>query len=139
MRNTPLLQKVDAVPVPVPDIDAGLRLYRDALGHELRWRHDEIGQAGLALPGSDTEIVRATGLATSRAGWSTRPTRPPARCRRPAAGCSPSRPTSRSGVAVAADPFGNALVLLGRSRGRYVTDAVRHVTGVAAAPPENSR
>ena len=51
---------VDAVTIPVPDLDAGLRFYRDSLGHRLRWRHDDIGQAGLALPGSDTEIVVTT-------------------------------------------------------------------------------
>lgn len=60
MRNAPLLQKVDAVTVRVPDLDSGLRFYCDAMGHELRWRHDEIGQAGLGMPGSDTEIVLAT-------------------------------------------------------------------------------
>jgi hypothetical protein len=30
----------------------GLRFYRDSLGHALRWRSDDIGQAGLALAGS---------------------------------------------------------------------------------------
>ena len=44
----------------VPDLDAGLRFYRDSLGHELRWRNDDIGQAGLALASSDTEIVLTT-------------------------------------------------------------------------------
>jgi hypothetical protein len=57
MPATPLLQKVDAVQILVPDLDAGLRFYRDRLGHELRWRNDQIGQAGLDLPGSDTEIA----------------------------------------------------------------------------------
>jgi catechol 2,3-dioxygenase-like lactoylglutathione lyase family enzyme len=61
MPATPLLQKVDAVQILVPDLDAGLRFYRDRLGHELRWRNDQIGQAGLDLPGSDTEIVLTTG------------------------------------------------------------------------------
>lgn len=45
MSMTPLLQKVDAVQVPVPDLDTGLRFYHDGLGQELRWRNDEIGQA----------------------------------------------------------------------------------------------
>ena len=47
--TSPLLRKIDAVTVPVPDLDAGLRFYRDSLGHELRWRNDRVGQAGLAL------------------------------------------------------------------------------------------
>ena len=58
--TSPLLRKIDAVTVPVPDLDAGLRFYRDSLGHELRWRNDRVGQAGLRLPGSDTELVLTT-------------------------------------------------------------------------------
>jgi catechol 2,3-dioxygenase-like lactoylglutathione lyase family enzyme len=56
MRIVPLLQKIDAVTIPVPDLDAGLGFYRDRLGHVMRWRNDAIGQAGLGLPGSDSEI-----------------------------------------------------------------------------------
>lgn len=57
---SPLIRKVDAVTVPVPDLDDGLRFYRDALGHDVLWRNDEAGQAGLGLPDSDTEIVLTT-------------------------------------------------------------------------------
>jgi catechol 2,3-dioxygenase-like lactoylglutathione lyase family enzyme len=35
----PLLRQVDGVQLPVPDLDAGLRFYRDGLGLELKWRH----------------------------------------------------------------------------------------------------
>ena len=56
----PLLRKVDAVTFRVPDLDAGVRFYGEALGHQLRWRNDDVGQAGLALPESDTEIVLTT-------------------------------------------------------------------------------
>jgi hypothetical protein len=34
-------------------------------------------------------------------------------------------------VAVVADPFGNILVLLDLSKGRYITDTTGRVTGVA--------
>jgi catechol 2,3-dioxygenase-like lactoylglutathione lyase family enzyme len=60
MRAESLLRKVDAVTIPVPDLDIGLRFYRDQLGHEMRWRNDALGQVGLGLPGSDSEIVLAT-------------------------------------------------------------------------------
>jgi len=43
--ETPLLRKVDAVTFSVPDLDEGLRFYEEKLGHPLRWRNDEIGQA----------------------------------------------------------------------------------------------
>src|ERR1700734_3636721 len=56
----PLLQYVDAVTVPVPDLDRGLAFYRDVLGHQLIWRSEAAGQAGLRTPGSGTEIVLTT-------------------------------------------------------------------------------
>ncbi len=132
MSATPLLQKLDAVQVPVPDLDAGLRFYRDRLGHALRWRSDQIGQAGLAMPGTDTEIVLTTGqqyepnwLVTSADD-----------CRTAAVQTAGGRvmtgpfdiPVGR--VAVVADPFGNILVLVDLSKGHYVTDATGNVTGV---------
>ena len=52
----PLLKKVDCVQIPVPDLDEGLRFYRDGLGLELKWRHTT--QAGLRL--GDTELVLQT-------------------------------------------------------------------------------
>src|SRR3954464_605208 len=62
MSTSALLRMVDAVTVPVPDLDQGLRFYRDRLGHELLWRNDAIGQAALRLPESSTELVLTTGL-----------------------------------------------------------------------------
>jgi predicted enzyme related to lactoylglutathione lyase len=132
MRTAPLFQKVDAVTIPVPDLDAGLRFYCDSLGHELCWRNDAIGQAGLGLPGSDTEIVLTTQqeyepnwlvASADEAAWAVQ-----------AAGGQVLTgpfdiPVGR--VTVVADPFGNTLVLLDLSRGRYVTDGAGQVTGVA--------
>lgn len=117
--------------VPVPDLEAGLRFYRDRLGHSLLWHHDELDQAGLQLAASGTELVLATrgpfapswlvssadeaGAAIVKAGgrWITRP-------------CD--LPVGR--LAVVADVFHNELVLLDLSKGRYVTDAARRVIGV---------
>jgi catechol 2,3-dioxygenase-like lactoylglutathione lyase family enzyme len=53
-------RRVDAVTVPVPDLEAGLRFYGKALGHRLKWRNDAVGQAGLVLPDGDTELVLTT-------------------------------------------------------------------------------
>ena len=55
-----LILRVDAVPISVPDLEAGLAFYRDKLGHELRWRNESA--AGLAMPHSDTELVIQTAL-----------------------------------------------------------------------------
>jgi hypothetical protein len=53
---------VDAVTVPVPDLDQGLQFYRDQLGHELVWRNDAEGRVGLRLPESQAELVLSTNL-----------------------------------------------------------------------------
>ena len=127
-----VLRKVDAVTVKVPSIDAGLAFYRDALGHELRWRNDEIGQAGLALPDSDTELVL-----TTRHGYEPNwlvESVDDAIVPLVAAGATVVAepfdiPVGR--VAVVLDPFGNALVLVDLTKGRYETDQDGSVTGVA--------
>lgn len=55
-----LLRKFDAVTFTVHDLDAGIAFYVGLLGHRLKWRNDSIGQAGLALPDGDSEIVLTT-------------------------------------------------------------------------------
>jgi catechol 2,3-dioxygenase-like lactoylglutathione lyase family enzyme len=131
----PVLRRVDAVTVPVPDLEAGLRFYRDALGHELLWRHDAIGQAGLRLPEGETEIVLTTrqpyepcwlvasaseaGEAFAAAGGTVR--QGPVEL-----------PVGR--LVVVEDPFGNRLVLLDLSKGRYVPDEDGSVTGLRTSP-----
>jgi predicted enzyme related to lactoylglutathione lyase len=128
----PLLQKVDAVSVRVPDLDSGLRYYRDALGHELRWRNDRIGQAGLGLPGSDTEIVLST-QQDYAPDWLVASAGDAARAIQSAGGRVITEPFDIpvGRATVAAGPFGNMLVLVDLSKGRYLTDDAGRVTGVA--------
>ena len=124
----PLLRKVDCVQIPVPDLDAGLRFYRDGLGLELKWRH--ATQAGLRL--GDSELV----LQTERPGPETDflvDSVDDAVRRVEAAGgnvLSGPQDIPVGRLAVAADPFGNPLVLLDLSRGTFVTDDDGNVTGV---------
>jgi predicted enzyme related to lactoylglutathione lyase len=139
MPAAPLIQKVDAVTIPVPDLDAGLLFYRDSLGHRLLWRSDAIGQARLSLPGSDTEIVLTTRQEYAP-NWLVSSADEAARAVQAAGGhvlAGPSDiPVGR--VTVVADPFGNALVLLDLSKGRYVTSDAGQVAGVASEPPAGS-
>jgi hypothetical protein len=139
MRGTPLLQKLDAVLVRVPDLDAGLRFYRDALGHKLRWRHDKIGQAALSMPGTDTEIVLSTELA-SVPNWLVGSAPEAAREVVAAGGRTIAGPIEIpvGRVMVVADPFGNELTLVDMSKGRYLADPEGRVTGVAADEPPSS-
>ena len=128
----PLLKKVDAVTVQVPDLDSALGFYRGCLGHPLRWRNDAVGQAALGMPESDTEIVltvehgyepnwlveSADAAATAFAAAGGRLLVDPV-----------DIPVGR--LAVVCDPFGNVLTLLDLSKGRYRTGDDGTVTGVA--------
>ena len=124
----PLFRQLDAVTVPVPDLDQGLAFYRDQLGHELLWRNDPLGQAGLRLPESDTELVLSTSL-DYVPNWLVSSVEDAVQ-RLVAAGghvVSPPAPIPVGRVAVVADPFGNPLVLVDLSSGAYVTDATGNV------------
>jgi predicted enzyme related to lactoylglutathione lyase len=128
----PLLRKVDAVTVPVPDLPSGLAFYRDRLGHALLWRNDAVGQAGLRLPDSDTELVLTTEQ-TYAPNWLVNSVDEAAEAIRAAGGRIVSGPSDIpvGRVAVAADPFGNLLVMVDLSKGLYVTDDSGGVTGIA--------
>jgi predicted enzyme related to lactoylglutathione lyase len=126
----PLFRKVDCVQVPVPNLDEGLRFYRDALGLELKWRH--ATQAGLRL--GDAELVLQvegrdpeTDLLVDSADEAAR--------RVQAAGGQVLTgpldiPVGR--LVRVADPFGNRLVLLDLSRGTFTTDDGANVTGIGS-------
>lgn len=128
MSNS-LLRLVDAVTVPVPDLDEGLKFYRDRLGQELLWRNDDVGQAGLRLPESSTEIVLSTSLSYAP-NWLVSSVGE-AMDRMVAAGgqvIAEPTPIPVGRVAVVSDPFGNPLVLVDLSSGSYLTDAAGRVT-----------
>ena len=131
MSTTPLLQKVDAVTIPVPDLDAGLRFYRDSLGHQLRWRNDAIGQVGLGMPSGGTEIVLTT-QQEYEPNWLVTSAAAAAAAVQAAGGRVVTEPFDIpvGHVAVVADPFDNILALLDLSKGHYVTDKMGNVTAV---------
>jgi len=135
MSTSALLRMVDAVTVPVPDLDQGLSFYRDRLGHELLWRNDAIGQAALRLPESSTELVLTTGLDYAPT-WLVASVEQASETFVAAGGrvLAEPVPIAVGRVAVVADPFGNALVLLDLSAGRYVTDPEGNVIGVESPP-----
>jgi catechol 2,3-dioxygenase-like lactoylglutathione lyase family enzyme len=135
MATFPVLRAVDAVTVPVPSLDEGLRFYRDGLGHRVLWRNDAIGQVGLQLPGDDTELVLTTGLDYA-VNWLVGSV-PDAVATMVASGAEVIVETTGIPVgrlAVLRDPFGNPIVLLDLSTGRYDTDNSGRVLGVRPSP-----
>jgi predicted enzyme related to lactoylglutathione lyase len=127
-----LLQYVDAVTVPVPDLDSGIAFYGGVLGHELIWRNEAAGQAALRTPRSETEIVL-----TVRQGyepdWKVASADVAAAVFAANGGSVIVEPTDIpiGRLAVVADPFGNRLVLLDSTKGTYDTDESGTVTGVS--------
>src|SRR5271156_5643156 len=115
-----LLQYVDAVTVPVPDLDSGIAFYGGVLGHELIWRNEEAGQAALRTPRSETEIAL-----TVRQGyepdWKVASADVAAAVFAANGGSVIVEPTDIpiGRLAVVADPFGNRLVLLDSTKGTY--------------------
>ena len=122
-----LVRKVDCVSLPVADLEAALRFYRDELGHSLIWRSETA--AGLRMPETDTELVVHT-EARPQAVELLVSSVPRAVERFVEAGGSVrARPfeitIGRCGVV--ADPWGNTLVLLDVSKGPLRTDAEGNV------------
>jgi predicted enzyme related to lactoylglutathione lyase len=128
----PLLQYVDAVTVPVPDLDRGMAFYRDVLGHQLIWRNEAVGQAGLRTPGSDTEIVLTT-RQSYEPDWKVASADVSAEVFDANGGRVLVEPmdTPIGRLVIVEDPFGNRLVLLDSTKGTYDTDESGAVIGVS--------
>jgi catechol 2,3-dioxygenase-like lactoylglutathione lyase family enzyme len=133
MSNAPILRAIDAVTVPVPDLDQGLAYYRDQLGHEVIWRNDDLGQVALRLPESRAELVLATHQ-NYEANWLVHSVSQAVAAMVGSGGrlIVEERQIPVGRLAVVADPFGNPLVLLDLSAGTYVIDQDRNVVGVVS-------
>jgi catechol 2,3-dioxygenase-like lactoylglutathione lyase family enzyme len=115
-----LLRAVDAVTFTVPTLEAGLSFYRDLLGHEVLWRNDAVDQVGLRCPDSGTEIVLSTTL-PAEPNWLVNSADGAAAEITHAGGrlVSEIRDIPVGRVAIVEDLFGNRLVLVDLSKGRY--------------------
>ncbi len=124
----PLLRKIDCVQIPVPDLDAGLRFYRDGLGLELKWRH--ATQAGLRL--GDSELVLQTERPEPEVDFLVDAAEEAVRRVESLGGTVLSGPEDIAvgRLAKVADPFGNSLVLLDLTKGTFQTGPDGAVTGV---------
>lgn len=124
-----LARKIDALQLPVPDLDAGLAFYQGKLGHTLIWR--SATAAGLRMPDTDAELV----LQTDRAGAEVD-------LLVDSADMAAERFVAAGGSVVVApfdiqigrcvvvcDPWGTQLVLLDMSKGALLTDPQGRILG----------
>ncbi|MHB8448889.1 MAG: VOC family protein [Mycobacteriales bacterium] len=123
---------MDAVTIPVPDLDAGLAFYRDVLGHVLLWRNEAVGQLGLSVPSSEAEIVLSTEQ-PYEPDWKVESADAAAEIFRSSGGKVVSEPVDIpiGRLTVVEDPFGNRLVLLDATHGSYQTDEQGAVIGLS--------
>src|ERR1022692_301173 len=93
------------------------------------------GKLVLRYPAATPRLSWQPGRSTCRTGWSRRQMTRPGSFSRREARWSPGPSISPVGrLAVVTDPFGNDLVLLDPSKGRYITDDTKRVTGLASKP-----
>jgi predicted enzyme related to lactoylglutathione lyase len=125
----PLFRKVDCLRVAVPDIDAALAFYRDALGHDLVWRTTTA--AGLRTRDGDAEIVVHTDGHGTETDLTVDAVPDAVRAIVAAGGSVVAEPFEiQIGLcAVVRDPWGNTLVILDASKGLLRTDAEGYVIG----------
>ena len=132
----PLFRDVDCVQIPVPDLEAGLALYRDALGHRLIWRTDTA--AGLGLADSAADLLVQTERPELEPNLSVESADAAAGQFVAAGGMLLVAPfdIAIGRCAVVQDRWGNRLVLLDHRKGRLLTDATGRVRVDAAGKPE---
>lgn len=125
----PLIDRIDCIRLAVSDLDAGLRFYRDRLGHTLVWRTDSA--AGLRLPGTDAEIVIHTESIPPEIDLRVDSADAAARRFEAAGGqiVVPPFDIQIGRCVVVQDPWGNRFVLLDLSKGLLNTDEDGNVIG----------
>jgi predicted enzyme related to lactoylglutathione lyase len=126
-----LFRKIDALQIPVTDLEAGLAFYRDQLGHPLIWR--TATAAGLRLPESNAEIVIQTERPELETNLTVASADAAAATIVEAGGrvLVPPFDIQIGRCTVVADPWRNRLVLLDTSKGHLLTDASGNVVGNA--------
>jgi predicted enzyme related to lactoylglutathione lyase len=136
MNSTALLQKIDSIRIPVPDLESGLAFYRDQLGHVLIWRLNH--GAGLRMPGSNAEIVLIPQGDDLQVNFQVASADMAAERFAESGGkvLVPPFDTLNGRAAVVQDPFGNVYALRDDRLGELITNEQGAVLGTEAG--ENS-
>jgi predicted enzyme related to lactoylglutathione lyase len=126
--DVPVLKRVDAVLVKVPDIQQGLDFYREQLGMQTVWKKEDMAAVRLG----DSELVLSTKL-DPEVDFLVESVEQAVKVFENAGGKMIVAPEDIpvGKVAVVEDPFGNKLTLVDLSKGSYQTNASSNVTGVS--------
>jgi len=127
VEDRALFRKVDCLQIPVPDVEAGLAFYRDALGHAVIWRTPTA--AGLRMGESSSELVIQTERPQLEANLTVRSADAAAETMVQAGGSIVAGPfdIAIGRCAIVHDPWGNRLVILDNSKGLLMVDPAGQV------------
>ncbi|MFX0010289.1 MAG: VOC family protein [Candidatus Hermodarchaeota archaeon] len=130
IEQTSLIRKVDCIRIPVPDLELGLKFYRDSLGHELIWRTET--SAGLRIPESKAELVIHTEPDEFEVDLTVNSVETAAKRFVKAGGSIITEPFEIpiGKCVIMEDPWGNRLVFLDNSKGVFKTDDDCKVIGL---------
>ena len=128
-RKISLFTKVDCFRLYVPDLEKGLKYYRDGLGLEVIWRSDTA--IGLGLDHDVTEIVIHNEREGQEVDLMVDSVVEAVKTIEMAGGKVVTGPFDiRIGkCAVVEDPWGNNYVILDSTKGTFVTDREGHIIG----------
>ena len=121
----------------MPDLEKGLALYSDKLGHQLVWRTDKA--IGLAMPGSEAEIVLQTERDEPETDILVDSVDAAVSSIEEAGGkvIVPPFDIRIGRCAIVADPWSNRMVLVDSTKGLLATDREGNVVGNRAVPDDS--
>lgn len=125
-----LFKCIDCVQLYVPDLEEGIKYYRDGMGLEVLWKTDT--SVGMGMPGGITEVVLQNERAGMEVDIKVKSVEYAVKEITKAGGsvvCGPfDIPIGK--CAVIKDKWNNKYAILDMSKGKYVTDEDGNVTGV---------
>ena len=134
-----LIRRVDCVSMPVADLSAAVRFYREGLGHDLIWRSKTA--AGFGLPDTETELVVHTEPRPAASELLVRSVPSAVQQFVEAGGTLITGPfdIAIGQCAEVSDPWGNTLALLDMSKGPLKAQKrLRLLVGPFEADPSSS-
>ena len=129
-NQKPLFRKVDCIRIPVPNIEDGLKFYKESLGHKILWRTES--SVGLEIPESEAELVIHTENYEPETDIKVESVEAATSRFVNAGGSIIAKPFDIpiGKCVVVKDPWENEFVLLDSSKGTFKTDPNGYVIGL---------